>query len=292
MNDAPSSSNDESTHVGNKKADNSGVRRRKRLTPEEQLQIVERVKNGESQSSIARELGYVRQRISAIMAKYEKFGAEGFAHKKRGPKAGPVPQDEIQCLIDMLRDKSPSDFGFSRRDSWTYEKAESAGTKVFGRKPPIRFLREAFKKAGVALTYDKDPDEDIFTPEFKAYVKSPLAKKIREREAAYKKRLEEQGLINRPPKIGRPTKEEAARKAAPWNGGEVKAVEDSGDDELDDLDVPDWNNLTPEEMKAMRKNLKMISKSSGMSSAPGKRVGKHRKGNQAPRKKRKGKKRR
>ncbi|MGK0190770.1 MAG: hypothetical protein ACI9R3_006600, partial [Verrucomicrobiales bacterium] len=153
--------------------------RRTPLTPQEQLVIVERVKNGESQSSIARELGYVRQRISAIMAKHAKLGAKGFVHKKRGWKVGPIPLKEIRCLIEMLRDKAPVDFGYAKKDRWTYEKAEAAGTKVFGRKPPQQFLREAFKKAGVEVTHDTDPDADLYTPEFKAYLKSPLAKKIR-----------------------------------------------------------------------------------------------------------------
>ena len=69
----------------------SATGRRRQLTVEEQLQIVARVKNGESQSSIARELGYTRQRISAIMKKHAEVGAEGFVHKKRGRKVGPVP---------------------------------------------------------------------------------------------------------------------------------------------------------------------------------------------------------
>ncbi|MGK0186576.1 MAG: hypothetical protein ACI9R3_002359, partial [Verrucomicrobiales bacterium] len=101
-----------------------------------------------------------------------------------------------------------------------------------------------------------------------------------------------QGLVNRSPKIGRPTKEEAARKAAlPWNGGTGKKEANDSDDQLEDIEVPDWNNLTPKEMKAMREKLDMSSYESGSKAAPGKRVGKHRKAKQVPRKKRKSKKR-
>ncbi|MEZ5324613.1 MAG: helix-turn-helix domain-containing protein [Verrucomicrobiales bacterium] len=281
-----------------------GAARRTRLTPEAQLEIVARVKNGESQSAIARELGLSRQRISAIMVKHAAEGDEGFVHKKRGRKKGPVPLDEIEPLIMMLRDREPAEFGFKKKDKWTYEKAEAAGIKVFGRKPPKSYLREAFKQAGVELTYDKDPDADLYTPEFKAYLRSAKAQEIREREAEYRRRMEEQGLVNKPRKIGRPTKEEAAKKAAqPWNfdvresagssrPGDGGTLEPVGVNELEDIELPDWNNLSPEEMKEMQARYDMSAYLSGSRKpAPGTRVGKHRKGKVASKKKRKKKRR-
>lgn len=273
--------------------------RRLRLTPEDQLAIVARVKNGESQSAIARELGCVRQRISAIVLKYDREGAAGFVHKKRGRKKGPVPLEEIECLIVMLRDQQPADFGFKKKDKWTYEKAESAGTKVFGRRPPKRYLREAFNLSGVELIYEKDPDADLYTPEFKAYLKSPRAQEIREREAEYRKRMEELALANKPKKMGRPTKEEAAKRAAqPWNF-DVRASDTNdgssgaaADEEMGDIELPDWNNLSPEEMEEMQKRYNLSAYLPGAQKpAPGTRVGKHRKGNAASRKKRKKKRR-
>lgn len=250
--------------------------RRRQLTPEEQLEIVRRVQSGEMQSDIARELGYTRQRISAIMKKFEQAGAEGFRHRKRGRKAGPVPMEEVAPLITMLRDQLPADFGFRKGDFWTYEKAEAAGIRVLGRKPPKSYLRTAFREAGIELQYDSDPDEGLFTPEFKAYLKSAKAREIREREADYRRRLEEQGLVNKRPKIGRPTREEAARKAQPWKPGDRDADDPAADAE--DAELPDWNNMTPEEMRAFRDEHGLAPYLAGPGShKPGDRTGKHRK---------------
>ena len=61
---------------------------------------------------------------------------------------------------------------------------------------------------------------------------------------------------------------------------------------MGDIELPDWNNLSPEEMEEMQKRYNMSGYLPGSQKpAPGTRVGKHRKGNAASKKKRKKKRR-
>ena len=238
---------------GSGRADPDPKKGRRRMTPKEQLRIAERVKKGERASDIARELGYSRQRIAVIVKKYESEGAEGFKNvRPHGRPSGVVPLDVIQGLIKMLRDETPAEHGFGKKDAWTFEKAEVAGIPVLGRKPPKTYLRKAFEIAGVPLTHDPSFEEEVFSKEFKAYVNSPLAQQIREREAEYHKRLEAEGLIGRPKKMGRPTKAETARRSEPWKFAGEKKGDGHEPTDTSREEIPDWYDLTPKQKEEWR----------------------------------------
>jgi transposase-like protein len=274
---------------------------RRRLTPDEQLAIVRRVEAGESMAAIAREIGYTRQRISSLYKKYLERGDEGMAPRKRGPKGEKLTDEQQKKLVRMLTKQKPSDFGYQKNLKWTLEKSMAASAKVIDRPAGKRDMRAIFKLAKMPVVYDVDPDEDLYTDEFKAWLDSPLANEIREREKAYHQRLEAEGHAGRM-KRGRPTKAEAeARKVEPWKldyreaspapkpgGGDEQSAEGLEGDTADD-ELPDWNNMSEEEFEKMQGQLGAGRRPKP---GPGVRVGKHRKagGNQTAKKLKKKKK--
>lgn len=253
----------------------------RRLTPDEQLAIVKRVEAGESMAEIAREIGYSRQRISALCKKNRERGDDGMAPRKRGPKGLSLTEEQAALLSTMLTKQEPSDHGFEKKDVWTLEKSIAAGSKVIGRAVGKREMRSVYKLAGLQVVSEEVREEEELSEEFKAYLKSPLANEIREREKEYHERLAAEGTEEK--KRGRPSKAEAEeREAKPWK------LEYRDSDEPDE-GLPAWDEMTPEQFAAMDKELKMATKKK---SGSGTRVGKHRKGTAKQNQKKRKKKRR
>ena len=143
------------------------LRRRRNLTIDEQLSIARRVEAGEDRASICEELQISRQVVSRIVIKYEEGGANAFTHKKRGPKKGPMPEDEKSKIMRMLKDKTPADYGVSDSGKWTIEAAQDASISVLGKRVDKRQLRGVFREADVAIASEDDSAVEVMTPEFR-----------------------------------------------------------------------------------------------------------------------------
>jgi hypothetical protein len=176
-----------------------------RLTPGQREYAIREIQNGRTQASVAAELGVTKAAISLLWVKWNNRETLGV------PKV--LTEEEQERLkAEMLR-SSPKDHGLSglgeeRAKIWTGERAYALAKQLFDRKLnklPITGLVHIWRRELSPRNPDAIPeaptleiDEDDLDPElrndpdFMAYIRSPIARQIREREIACWQREQEE----------------------------------------------------------------------------------------------------
>lgn len=260
-----------------------------RVTPEQREKILERLEAGEKQAPIADEYGVTRQYISLIWKRYKEIGlAAALGHERRGrPKAEPLTPAEQTQIRPVWQNKKPADFGLEPADVWTLNSAKEAARRTIGRAPVANEVAALLKRwkiphrrhmahapSSTEAPWDREVDLKNLDPElrkdksFLAYLKSPEAKALRERERQLYEELAAKGKLVPKAKIGRPRKVQDSQDAG----------EESDDDDFDmDLDSLDLAKLP---WKTPSRQLRPDPRFSH-----GQRSGKHSKASQPPKKK-------
>ena len=261
------------------------------LGPEERAKVVERLEAGEKQRVIAAEYGVTRQYISLVWKRYQAAGMEAVSgQSQRGrPKQRPLTAEEQTVLRPIWQNKKPADFGLEPGDVWTLSAAKEVAKRQIGRTPVAREVAMLLRRWKIPLRrvitrptnqpenpWDREIDPRSIDPElrkdrsFMAYLKSPEAAALREREKQVYEEMMAKGSLVPRAKIGRPRKAGSSEDS----GGEVDEVDDFDlDMDLDSLDLGKLRPLGPR-----RPDPRFTH---------GIRTGKHGAGYQPPKKKRK-----
>lgn len=265
--------------------------KRAKITHEQREEIVRRRAQGEALAALAAEFGISRQRVD-IIAKRQKPASQ------RRPKLTRLNPEQQEWLKNKI---------VSSKKSWTLAAIEKLVLKEFGLHMETATYMTWLIELGVRIgAYD---EKVPLSPEFEAYLRSDEARKIREREAAWKATLPpHQPRRGRPRKSPLPSSPPAPAAPPPERKLLDTDILDDSDDGLyedDDLDMDDSiEAVSLEEMlasvEATRKKLAAAGRPVPPVSAWGRkteinafgqRLGKHAKASQPPKKKKKRKKR-
>lgn len=237
---------------------------------EQRLAIIERLKVGETQESIAQEHGVTRQYISVFWRKYLNGGTKALTPNARGRKKGirltTAQQKHIRDIISANENPSAAGMRVAKKDNhWFLETAVRLIRREFRITPPNSHVSDLLRSWNVRVTPPTGTDRIGFSQDFYDYINSDIGKEVARREAELKSKWEKENPNFRP-KRGRPRKTPEA------------AAEIDGYDEMDiDYDDP--------ELEAIRK--KMAKNLESDVPAPNKRVGKHKKAGNRQKPKRK-----
>ncbi|MCB1211384.1 MAG: helix-turn-helix domain-containing protein [Verrucomicrobiales bacterium] len=231
------------------------------LGPEERTKVIERLKAGVTQQVIANDYGVTRQYISLVWKRYQAAGLDAVSgHAKRGrPKEQPLTVAEQNILRPIWQNKKPADFGLEPGEIWTLNSAKEVAKRHIGRTPVAREVAMLLKRWKIPLRrvfaqatnhadnpWDREIDVRAIDPElrkdktFIAYLKSPEAAALREREKKMYEELVAKGKLVPKAKIGRPKKVQETEEA-PGEGDEM----DDFDMDLDRLDLSKLRQLVP-----------------------------------------------
>jgi len=168
-----------------------------KLTPEQREYVIREIQNGRTQSSVAAEFGVTKAAISLLWGKWNKREIVGLSKT-----LDEAEQEHLKAemLRSVPKDHGLSGLGDERAKIWTGVRAHALAEKLFGRKlnkVPIAGLVHLWRRELQPRVPDAFPvvpsleiDEDDLEPEFRndpdfmAYIRSPLARQIREREIA------------------------------------------------------------------------------------------------------------
>ena len=190
------------------------TRRRARLTPEQHEEIARRRLAGERLQALADEFGITRQGVDLIAKRHSRP-----ADPAAKPQA--LTPDQFAWLKLQLQ-TGTRDAG----DKWSQAAVKKLVADQFGITVSIKRHQSSMRELGVKVGADPEDDELELSAEFQAYLKSPLARQIRERqEELHRHEMEQRRL--QPPRLGR------SRKVPVM---EIPEDEDS-DDGLNDLSL-------------------------------------------------------
>ena len=232
-------------------------------------EIVRRYEAGEKSAALGREFGLTRQAVELMAAKARELAASGGYGRDLSP-------DEQQRLLEVLRTSRPAAHGFGQFGpegprQWSWQRAHALAEKMFGRELKKLAIRDMFATWWPRMRSYLPPDPESMTTEideselepemladkgFMDYIRSPVARRIREREIEMWRRERAKRLAHPPPpkKLGRPRKDSA--HDAMW---------------MDDDDDKDFD------LEALLKNPPVLPRppSQDHPPQPGQRVGKH-----------------
>ncbi len=241
----------------NKKKDKNAVR----FNFEERLALMRRIEEGETQRALAEETGVTHQYISLIWRSYLTDGPEALRPGLRGRKRRRKPSEEEYAeLRAALENGTPHSENLSKlpNQPWTFEFVRAYIQRRWDFNTVRADIIPKLRAWGIPYATMALPIPEDFGEDFVRYVNSPLAKQIAEREKEYHRRWFEEWESRRP-KRGRPRKN-------PPSDGSAKTGAPSGDDDIEAFDPNvDYAKLLAETQK-------------DKAPAPGVRVGKHRKG--------------
>jgi hypothetical protein len=258
-----------------------------RLSHEQRMAIMQRIESGEKQGPIADEIGVTRQYISILWRTYIKHGEEGLKPDQRGRKKGRrLTKEQAEKIHAILKQhKKPSDYGFKNfgklRDHWYLDTAMRLIKTELRFTPPRSHVIDLLKGWGIRVTALPWTDDTEFSQDYYDYINSDIGREVLRREAELKAAWEKKNK-NFTPKKGRPKKNTSAQ---PIDGTESPKVLFGTDGYDDDIENIDYDNM---DMEAIRKKM---AKAQAQPPAPGQRVGKHKKGSNRTKPKRKKKKR-
>ncbi len=189
-------------------------RHKARLTPEQREEIARRRQAGEGLQALATEFGITRQGVDLIAKRQSRT---------QDPAAKPraLTSEEFAWLRQQLQ-TGTRDAG----DKWSQAAVKKLVAGHFGCAISIKRHQSSLRELGVKVGGDASDDEPELPPDFHAYVNSPLAQQIRERQEALHRWEMEQRRLN-PPRRGRPRKEEPVAPIL---------EDDECDDGLNDVD--------------------------------------------------------
>ncbi len=167
-----------------------------RFTPDEKIVLMHRIKKGETQASIARDVGVTRQYVSLLWKAYQESGEDGIRNTRtRGrPLAKRMSDRQSGRLRKLIQRSMPVDHGIKGTGEnayWTIHTAQLLAAKEFGFPPPKVQLRGCLEMWGIPPLGPRPYDDDLEDEEFLAWLKSPAAKELKRREDAQKKEIEE-----------------------------------------------------------------------------------------------------
>lgn len=163
----------------------SGKKQKKRqvfakMSREDCVALMRRLDEGEMQQALADELGVSRQYISAEYRTYRKLG-EHYRLEVLPESKKTLSPEQVEVLHQLVHSrKAPG------RKAWDPRTAQSALAQKIGYRPKMAVIRRHLQKWGLW----KDPKErEMFSKDYYDYIESPIYKEIERRE---KKWAEEQ----------------------------------------------------------------------------------------------------
>ena len=208
---------------------------RPKLAQDKRDEIVRRSAGGEKHAALAAEYGVTRQAVDLMVRKARELAESGGWGRN-------LSADEQQRLKDDLAKTRPAHHGlamlgpgFSR--FWTPMRAHARAEQMFGRKLKKLTLMKMFKAWNLPQPVYVPPSPELMTPdideselepevladaEFMAYIRSPIARQIREREIANWRREH----AKRQAGFGEPQR----KRGRPRLVREAEAEADAGDD--------------------------------------------------------------
>lgn len=189
-----------------------------RIGEAERVELMRRLDAGESQSALAREFGCSRQYISQLRKRFEKFGEAGIAQRPRGrPKVRPLTAALRKAIREAIDGSRPSEHGiaphFEAGDAWHIDAVREWIKDREGWTPSRGQVIGLFEEWQLPRTFFRTRfrGDELDEPdaEFLAWLDSPIARQIREREEEMARRIEaeaaaEPPVPDRPRRRGRP----------------------------------------------------------------------------------------
>ncbi len=169
-----------------------------KLKTEDRLAAMQRVAAGEMQVTLAKELGVTRQYIALLWKRYKKKGLEGILDKSTGVRPlRALTEKEETNLRDLFRSTTQPSvlklrIATGKKDIWTNSLALQLAKRELDFVPKLSQVRELLEKWDIQFPKIRHTIDPVFSDEFYAYLKTPLAKQIRERELAAAAKWEEE----------------------------------------------------------------------------------------------------
>ncbi len=163
--------------------------RKPRLSTGDKIALIKRLEAGETRAVVAEDLGITRQYISLIWKAYQAHGVSALATSNRlgRKKSRELNDEQAAKLLHLVRTQKPSGLKLSVHlygDYWCVDTAREWIEQKFHFLASRRYLTELFEGWGLPPLQPNPIELEMYTPEFQAYLNSPIAQQIREREKA------------------------------------------------------------------------------------------------------------
>ncbi len=144
-----------------------------KMSREECVALMERLDRGEMQQTLADELGVSRQYISAEYKSYRKLG-EHYRLEVPPEAKRKLDPEQVELLHRLVHGgQAPGG------EAWEPRTAQRALEREIGYRPRMAVIRKHLQKWGVW----KDPkDQPVFDQDYYDYIESPIYKEIERRE--------------------------------------------------------------------------------------------------------------
>jgi len=181
-----------------------------KLDTDQRLAAMRRLEAGEKQRAVAADTGVTSQYISLLWRAYKDKGVEGILDKKTGPRPAreltAAEEEKIRSLL--LAHPKPSGLGLpvseEHEDVWTLPLVRKLAKRELDFTPMRDHIKDLLRKWNFRLPDPLASRELEFSEDYYEYLKSPLAKQIREREKIAAEKWEQE----RAAKWGKPVGEE------------------------------------------------------------------------------------
>ncbi|MFP4069438.1 MAG: helix-turn-helix domain-containing protein [Opitutales bacterium] len=175
---------------------------------ERRRHIVDRIKAGQTQVEVARDLGVTRQAISAMWKKYEDMGEDFFKAKSRGryKERDQLTDEEKKRAVDWLDTHEPSDLGIDA-DHWDLYGTKRVVLHLTGKRVNLERAYEVFhasSRSTKGRMIGEEPEFEVEPAPERAPVSEPVSGTI-ENEDVGLPSLEEMERMN-----------EETWKSIPW----------------------------------------------------------------------------
>ncbi|HUF61784.1 MAG TPA: helix-turn-helix domain-containing protein [Verrucomicrobiales bacterium] len=163
--------------------------RKPRLTTADKIALIKRLEAGETRAVVAKDARISRQYVSLIWKAYQAQGESALVTSPRmgRKKSRELNEEQVAELFHLVQTQKASDLKLSVHlygDFWCVDTAREWIQRRFHFLASRRYLTELFEGWGLPPMPPNPIELEMSTPEFHAYLKSPIAQQIREREKA------------------------------------------------------------------------------------------------------------
>lgn len=167
-----------------------------------------RVEGGETMRAVASSSGVTSQYISLLWKAYQLKGAAGIVEKSNGPRQTRdlTPGEEGKLRAQITSELVPSRLGLvipnGKPDQWSPSLALKLAKRQLDFIPQLSQMNELFRKWNIRIPRNHAEPDLQFSEDYYEYIKSPIAKQIRERELlAAEKWEQERALAGKKSKV-------------------------------------------------------------------------------------------